>query len=170
MMEKAKNKQIPINTRRYWIGLSILFLLLLMPFRFTTYIGEYPTLEGNLTIWTYRLISLCIFLFGLKFIFTHKLRRMLLTVFIIACLGMSLYQTNNNIRGSDWHCTYDGYVHISTGASEWDGIIFEPVWCTPHILGACCWIEYVKLKYIPITIKADWFQSLSPNAEYQNDL
>lgn len=168
-MEKEKNKRAPINVRKYWIRLSILFLLLLIPFRITIYLWDfYP--EGNLTVWAYRLITLAIFLFGLKFIFTHKLRRhIFLTMVIIACLCASIYQTDRNKRNRSWHCTTPGWVSTRTGASEWDGVIFEPIWCSPHVLGACCWVEYVKIKYIPITIKADWFQNLSPNAGFQDN-
>lgn len=163
---KQKRKEQPYNARRYWMIFSVLAVLLLIPFRFTIFIGDYATVEGNLTVWAYRLVSLCIFLFGLKFIFTHRLRRnILLTMLIIACLCVSFYQTNNNTRGSDWHCINSQYFHTVTDAEEWDGVIFEPIWCSGHILGACCWMEYVKIRYIPITIKAEWFQNLSPNAD-----
>ncbi len=176
MMDKAKHKEQPINTRKYWIGFSILLGFLLIPLRFTIYI--YSGQEINVSSWDrsftvimYGSLTAVIAIFLLWFVLKHKLIQYGgLKLIAIICLCLSISQTTSNIRSHRWHCLQSGYVPTyGIGAVEWDGAVLEPIWCSPHVFGACCYTEYIKIKYIPIVVHSRWINMWSPNTGLRQD-
>lgn len=176
-MNKQKRKTQPVNTRKYWIGFSILLVFLLIPLRFTTYMGRgqedvfASSWERSFTVMMYGSFTAIIVLLMLIFTLRGKFRPYnALKLLLIVCLCLSIVRTSSNIEGHRWHCLMPGYVPTySIGAEEWDSVIFEPIWCSGHVLGACCYTEYIKIKHIPIVINSRWVNMWSPNAGLQQD-
>lgn len=166
-MDKAKRKEQlqQFNKRRHIIGLIVLFIVLLIPFRIT--FGIYPWIyPEHINQFFFRAISLGIIWFAVK----HKHKRDMAILMIIACLALSIYRGNIASKWNGWNCLQSGHVPTyGNGATEWDYVVFEPIWCSPHVLGACCYTEYIKVKYIPIIIYSDWVNMWSPNAGLRQD-
>lgn len=156
-MEKAKNKQAPINTRKYWIGLSILLFLLMPPFRVILPFFE----AGDRSI--YAFIGLVVVVMGVGLSIKFNAKSLihifaLITACLIAC-GYQFYRPASSL-----YCIGGDSIYDATEAVRWDAIVVEPAWCSSHVLLACCMSEYAKFKYIPFLIDVDMLTERLPNA------
>ena len=87
MMDKAKSKQAPINTRRYWLILGLLAIVLLIPFR----LMEYWLLTNAI----YLVISVMIAVSILHFVSRYGWKQWVIIPMLI-CVLLPIFQVSIN--------------------------------------------------------------------------
>ncbi|GAB5493879.1 MAG: hypothetical protein Phog2KO_40940 [Phototrophicaceae bacterium] len=155
-MNKQKRKEQPYNARRYWIGLAILLFLLMPPFRVILPFFE----AGDSQIYVF--IGLAIIMMGIHLVkkFKTKPTKRIIAL-MIACLMACGYQFYR--PASALYCIKDDRIYDWSEAVYWDTVVVEPVWCSSHVILACCMTEYAKIKHLPILIDVDILTERLPN-------
>jgi|GEM_PF-3325371 len=153
---KQKRKAQPINLKRYWIGFSLLAILLLIPFRIINHFNE--------TVAIYTVIAILVSI-SMVYIFKQIGWKNRITILLLLCLILPIYQIavtrglatdafaiqlcNPDTRGAQFRYDERGlYVNEDIDYM----IMLEPIYCHVKHNDACA-LEYLAIKHTPMMLQ-----------------
>ncbi|MEM9951308.1 MAG: hypothetical protein AAF846_06905 [Chloroflexota bacterium] len=160
-MDKTKRKGEPLNLRRYWLIFGLLTIILLFPFRIAGgWVSSDDGTMGKLiehsvfNSWVYRAIIIIV-LFSLFRLLRVGGRNIPLILLMCVCVALAGHHQQNHIVADTLNCTYFETNPIKNTPS-FDWILLEPIWCSPHVLGAGGYRKFLGIKNTNIVFDIGW--------------